>query len=85
MVDVLFELADALGAEGVRDGLALSRMLCSIPRVEETSLNGHESIVIFPIGHVSKPVSLHTREVLLTTLKIQCRARKPRVSHLDLR
>ena len=46
VVDVLFELADALRAEGVGDGLSLSRVLVTISRVEETSFDGDEGVVV---------------------------------------
>ena len=47
-MDVLFELADGLGGEGVRNGLALARMLGAIPCVEEATLDGDEGVVVFP-------------------------------------
>ena len=43
---VLLELANALGAEGVRDGLALASVLGTVSCVEETALNRHESIIV---------------------------------------
>jgi len=47
-VDVLLELAYALGAEGVGYCFAFAGMLCSVTGVEETSANGDEGIVVFP-------------------------------------
>lgn len=44
--DVLLELADAAGAEGVRDHLALARVLVPVPRVEEAALDGDEGVVV---------------------------------------
>lgn len=39
VVDVLLELANALGAESVRDGLALAGVFGTISGVEEATLN----------------------------------------------
>lgn len=47
LVHVYFKLANALGGEGMRDGLPLSSVLCSVSGVKETSLNGNEGIVKF--------------------------------------
>lgn len=49
-VDVLLELADRLGAEGVRDGLALARVLGAVARVEEAAADGDEGVVVFPVS-----------------------------------
>ena len=47
VLDVGFELSDALRTEGVRDGFALSRVLGAVTRVEEASLDGDEGVVVF--------------------------------------
>ena len=47
---VFLELANTLGREGVRDGLPLAGMLCSVSGVEKSSLDGHERIVEFPLA-----------------------------------
>lgn len=52
---VLLELADAFGAESVRDSLPLSCVLSSISGVEETSLDRDEGIVIVTVK--DSPVS----------------------------
>ena len=44
-MDVLLELANRLGAEGVRDNLALARVLGTVARVEETAADRDESII----------------------------------------
>jgi hypothetical protein len=49
VVHVLFELADALGAEGVGDGLALAGVLCAVSSVEQTTLDGDEGIVVVTV------------------------------------
>lgn len=46
VLDVWFELGDALGAESMRDRLALPCMLGPIARVEEASSNGNEGIIV---------------------------------------
>lgn len=46
LVHVDFELGDALGGEGVGDGLALSGVLYSVSCVEETALDGDKGIVV---------------------------------------
>jgi len=48
-VDVLFELANGLCGERVRDSLALARMLGAIPRVEEATLDRDEGVVVFAL------------------------------------
>jgi hypothetical protein len=45
-VDVLLELADGLGGEGVRDDLAFAGVFDAVARVEEAALDGDEGIVI---------------------------------------
>jgi hypothetical protein len=47
VVHVLLELANALSAEGVRDGLALASVLGTVSCVEETALDRHESVIVF--------------------------------------
>ena len=44
--DILFELADALGAEGVGDSLPFTRVFGAVTRVEETSLDGDEGVIV---------------------------------------
>ena len=46
MCHVLFELADALGAEGVGDCLSFAGMLRTVTGIEEASLNGDEGVVV---------------------------------------
>jgi len=46
VVHVLLELANGLGTECVGNGLALACVLNSIPCVEKSSLDRHESIVV---------------------------------------
>lgn len=48
-MDVLLELAYALGAEGVGDRFTFAGVLCSIAGVEETSSDRDEGIVVFSI------------------------------------
>ena len=48
-MDVLFELADGLCAEGVGDGLALASMLSAIAGVEETAADRDKGIVVLSI------------------------------------
>lgn len=48
-VDVLLELADGFGAEGVRDHLAFASMLGSVTRVEETSSDRDKGIIVLAI------------------------------------
>lgn len=44
-VDVRLELGDGLEREGVRDDLALARVLVAVTRVEEASPDGDEGVV----------------------------------------
>lgn len=46
---ILLELADALRAEGVGDRLPLSGVLSAVTRVEETSLDGDEGIIVVAV------------------------------------
>lgn len=48
-VDVLLELADGFGAEGVRDDLALARVFGAVACVEEAALDADEGVVIFTV------------------------------------
>ena len=48
MVDVLFELTDRVGAEGVGDGLALAGVLGTVTSVEQPTADGNEGIVKVP-------------------------------------
>lgn len=50
VVDVLLELADRLGREGVGDGLALAGVLLTVAGVEETTADGDEGVVEVPCG-----------------------------------
>lgn len=45
-VDVLLELADGFGAEGVGDDLALASMFGSVTGVEETSSDRDEGVIV---------------------------------------
>lgn len=45
-MDVLFELPNGLGTEGVRHHLAFPGMLSSVARIEETALDRDEGIVV---------------------------------------
>ena len=47
--DVLFELANALGAEGVGDSLSFPRVFGAVTRVEEASLNGDEGVIVVAV------------------------------------
>ena len=44
---VLFELRYGLCGEGVRDRLALAGVLSAVSCVEQSSLDGHEDIIVF--------------------------------------
>ena len=46
---VLFELTNTFLAERMRHCLAFACMLCSIPRIEEATLDGDEGIVVVAI------------------------------------
>ena len=47
--DILFELANALGAEGVGDSLAFTRVFGAVTGVEEASLNGDEGVIVVAV------------------------------------
>lgn len=49
MVHVLLELANALAAEGVRDGFAFAGVFDSVAGVEEAALDADEGIVVFTV------------------------------------
>ena len=49
VVDVLFELADVLGAKGVGDGFAFASMLGAVAGVEEAALDGDEAVVVVSV------------------------------------
>lgn len=49
MCHVLLKLADAFGAEGVRDSFSLAGMFGAIARVEEASLDGDKGIVVVAV------------------------------------
>jgi hypothetical protein len=49
-VDVLLELADGFGAEGVGDDLAFASVFGSVSGVEETSSNRDEGVIIITGG-----------------------------------
>jgi len=49
VVDVLLELAYALRAERVSDGLSLSGVLVTVSGVEEASLDRNERIVVISV------------------------------------
>ena len=40
------ELQHVLVGEGMRDGLALARVLCAVTRVEEPARNGYEGVIV---------------------------------------
>ena len=46
-MDILFELANGLGGEGVRDSFALARMFGTVPRVKKATLDRDEGVVVF--------------------------------------
>ena len=46
---ILLELADALRAEGVGDSLPFTTVFGAISRVEETSLDGDEGIIVVAV------------------------------------
>lgn len=48
-VDVLLELADGFGAEGVRNHFAFASMLGSVTRVEETSSDRDKGIIVLAV------------------------------------
>lgn len=47
--DVLFKLANALGAEGVGDRLSFARVFGAVTGVEEASLNGNEGVIVVAV------------------------------------
>ena len=47
--DILFELANALGAEGVGDSLSFTRVFGAVTGVEEASLNGDEGVIVVAV------------------------------------
>lgn len=49
-MDVLFELEDRLGREGVRDSLALARVLSAVAGVEQTAADRDKGVVVFAVG-----------------------------------
>lgn len=49
-MDVLFELADRLGAECVGDDLSLTGVFLSVSDVEEASADGDEGVVVLAGG-----------------------------------
>ena len=49
LVHVCLELANALGREGVRDGLALTCMLDAVSSIEEATMDTDEDIVVFTV------------------------------------
>jgi hypothetical protein len=48
-VDVLLELADVFGGEGVGDDFAFARVFGSVASVEEASADGDEGVVVFTL------------------------------------
>lgn len=52
-MDVLFELADGLGREGVRHNLALASVFGAVAGVEEAALDGNKGVVVFTVRDVS--------------------------------
>ena len=47
--DVLFKLANALGAEGMGDSLSFPRVFGAVTGVEEASLNGDEGVIVVAV------------------------------------
>lgn len=62
-MDILLELTDGFGTEGVRNNLALAGVLCPVAGVEETSPDGDEGIVKFTIPLVRNPPTEDRLEV----------------------
>jgi hypothetical protein len=52
VVDVLLELADGFGAEGVRDGFAFAGVLCAVAGVEEPTADGDEGVVVVAVAEL---------------------------------
>lgn len=52
-VDVLFELADGFGGEGVRDGFALAGVFGAVAGIEQAALDGDEGVVVFTVLDLS--------------------------------
>lgn len=61
MVNVLFELADGLGGEGVRDGFALACVLGAVTCVEEAAADGDKGVVVVAGGVLSAYAPSHFR------------------------
>lgn len=49
LVHIRLELPNALGREGVRDGLALTSVLGAVPRIEEAAIDAHKGIIVFAV------------------------------------
>ena len=47
--DVLFELANTFGAEGVGNSLSFARVFGAVTGVEEASLNGDEGVIVVAV------------------------------------
>ena len=65
LVHVLFEVANALGGESMRNCLPLAGVLCSVSGIEESSLNRHEGVV---------ELSVSISSVLNLNYTTRCRA-----------
>lgn len=62
MMDVLFELPDALRRERMAHCLPFPGVFCTIPRVEKSTLDANESIVVLALQEsISVPVDLRNR------------------------
>jgi hypothetical protein len=55
VVDILLELADRLGREGMRYGLALACVLCAVACVEEAAADGNEGVVVLSVAMLIFP------------------------------
>ena len=51
---ICFELSDAFHGEGMRDGLALTGVLCAIASVEKTALDGDKNVIVIPFENQMK-------------------------------
>lgn len=63
--DILLELANALGAEGVGDSLSFTGVFRAVTCVEEASLNGDEGVIVVAMVKCLGQLWLISRERLL--------------------
>lgn len=59
-MNILFKLAHVFGAECVGYGFSLPCVLCSVAGIEETALDGDESVVVIRFQE-SRPMSIDYR------------------------